>query len=538
MFGPFFFYLLMFLVPITSVYAAHPLFLEKIKVSELRKQMHLVLPSSPSSLFQSSNTLKLLKEQIDYNQVKHLRMQQYYQGFPVIGGYAILHTTVSAQSLLSSKNKVKMNGVVFTDLSGDLGQVPSSLIKESSKVLEAFKALYKDGDISEQVVMPIIYINDHDQAIWAYKVALLVSYTDRIPQRPTAIIDAKTKQSIHQWNDLKTQRSIVQGIGFGGNHWIGKYKYGQDFPALTMMRNDHAAICYMENKDVKVVDMAHKYAGPNRPMKFSCVMRSHQHNNAYWMGYKANGYDAQNGAYSPSNDALYAGQVIKNMYGEWFHIDVLSEDNKPKQLVMRVHYGQHYENAYWDKQQMTFGDGDEMMYPLVSLGVAAHEISHGFTEQYSNLEYFGHAGGMNEAFSDMAAQAAEYYVRGQSSWTIGAEIMKQNNGYKALRYMDMPSRDGQSIDSADQYQQDMDVHHSSGVYNRLFYLLAHRPQWDVKQAFEVMVKANMDYWTPYSDFTDGACGVMKAADDLNLPVDDVKEVLSQVAIHYENCGLL
>ena len=224
------------------------------------------------------------------------------------------------------------------------------------------------------------------------------------------------------------------------------------------------------------------------------------------------------------------------MYSEWYNLHVLTVDEKPMKLVMRVHYGEGYENAYWDGEQMTFGDGDTMLYPLVSLGIGAHEISHGFTEQHANLEYFGQSGGMNESFSDMAAQTAEYFSVGKSSWAIGSEVMKEDSGYVALRFMDEPSRDGRSIDSADQYLEGMDVHYTSGVYNRLFYLLAHQPQWDVKQAFHVMVKANMDYWTPYSTFDEGSCGVINAAKDLGYSIDDVKQVLDEVAINYQACS--
>ena len=138
----------------------------------------------------------------------------------------------------------------------------------------------------------------------------------------------------------------------------------------------------------------------------------------------------------------------------------------------------------------------------------------------------------------MAAQAAEYYSRGKSSWSIGAEVMKEDSGYNALRYMDEPSRDGASIDRADQYQPGMDVHHSSGVYNHLFYLLANQPEWTVNQAFYVMVKANMDYWTPYSTFDQGSCGIINAAKDLGFSVDDVKQSLDQVAINYSNCDVI
>lgn len=182
---------------------------------------------------------------------------------------------------------------------------------------------------------------------------------------------------------------------------------------------------------------------------------------------------------------------------------------------------------------MTFGDGNANMYPLVSLGVGSHEISHGFTEQHSNLAYFGQSGGINEAFSDMAAQAAEYYSKQQCSWSIGEEIFKGK--HEALRYMERPSKDGKSIDKASQYRPQMDVHHASGVYNRLFYVLAHQPGWDVRQAFQVMIKANMDYWTPFTNFKEGACGILSATEDLKYPLESVKKSLDDVSISYEYC---
>ncbi len=170
----------------------------------------------------------------------------------------------------------------------------------------------------------------------------------------------------------------------------------------------------MENEHVKVVDMEHDYFSPNDPMKFNCKKNGNTVADAFWTGYKSDGYDRENGAFSPTNDALYVGYVIKRMYHDWYGVEVLVKRNgSPMQIVMRVHYGEGYENAYWDGRQMTFGDGDATMYPLVSLGIGGHEISHGFTEQHSALEYFGQSGGMNESFSDMAAQAAEYYSSGK-----------------------------------------------------------------------------------------------------------------------------
>ena len=106
-----------------------------------------------------------------------------------------------------------------------------------------------------------------------------------------------------------------------------------------------------------------------------------------------------NGAYSPLNDAHYFGNVVFDMYRNWYNTAPLTF-----KLKMRVHYSRNYENAFWDGSQMTFGDGATTFYPLVSLDVAAHEVSHGFTEQNSGLVYSGQSGGINEAFSDMAGK--------------------------------------------------------------------------------------------------------------------------------------
>jgi len=295
----------------------------------------------------------------------------------------------------------------------------------------------------------------------------------------------------------------------------------------------------MENDQVKVIDMKHRYVQgtiiKNQSMQFKCMDNHKQNDGSFLTGYLGNGYDEVNGAYSPSNDALYSGNIIYDMYKKWYGVNVLEKKGKAMPLIMRVHYGIQYDNAFWDGEQMTFGDGGRELYPLVSLGIGAHEISHGFTERHSDLAYFEQSGGMNEAFSDMAAQAAEYYTTGKNRWMIGAEIMKKSSQMQAFRFMDYPSRDGVSIDSADHYISGMDVHHSSGVYNRLFYLLSIQPNWNVRKAFEVMLIANSNYWTPTSTFEEGACGILDAAESLNYSSDDVKRALTLVNIHFSSC---
>ena len=61
----------------------------------------------------------------------------------------------------------------------------------------------------------------------------------------------------------------------------------------------------------------------------------------------------------------------------------------------RIHFGQSFENAFWDGKVITFGDGQSKFYPLVSMDIMAHELGHGFTEQHSGLVYAGQPGMVN-----------------------------------------------------------------------------------------------------------------------------------------------
>lgn len=515
--------------------AAEAVHVQKSSLAEIQSSFQMVMPGISQARSISADSLRFVKQHTDKKGIKHVRMQQTYAGFPVFGGYTIMHSLNAVKNLVGTSSDVRMNGIVYKGLQAELGTPSASFLNGKQKALAHFKAQFADQNLTEEQVTPMIYVDGQHHAHWAYKVTLLVTPTDTIPKRPTAIIDAKTFEPFVQWDEVKTLNKPVQGMGYGGNHKIGYFKYGLDLPMLQLTRDADLKLCYMETDLVKVIDMEHKYVSEELPMHFMC-MDNETDSDVYLTGYSADGYDQVNGAASPSNDAMYAGNVISKLYQEWYGIPALTnEDGSPMQLVLRVHFGEAYENAFWDGSKMTFGDGEDVLYPLVSLGVAAHEISHGFTHQHSALEYIGQSGGMNESFSDMASQAAEYYSTGTSSWKIGSEIIKEDSGYDALRYMDLPSKDGMSIDRADEYYEGIDVHQSSGVYNHLFYLLAHKPNWNVRKAFDVMVKANMDYWTPYTDYAEGACGVLSAAKDLNYPLEEIKEVLEHVAIDYQGC---
>src|SRR5699024_7485464 len=207
------------------------------------------------------------------------------------------------------------------------------------------------------------------------RLAYLTSYVVAGPgkvARPTALVDANTGAIIKQWDGLTTDQ-IINGGGPGGNSKTGIYYYNQSGnPPLVITQSGSS--CTLYNSDVRTYNMNHSQYGSGTLVSFSCPNHSG---------------DSINGAYSPANDAHHFGQVVHDMYTDWFGSPPLNQV-----LQMRVHYGNNYENAFWDGTAMHFGDGGSTFYPLVALDVTSHEISHGFTEQHSGLQYTGQSGGM------------------------------------------------------------------------------------------------------------------------------------------------
>jgi Zn-dependent metalloprotease len=130
---------------------------------------------------------------------------------------------------------------------------------------------------------------------------------------------------------------------------------------------------------------------------------------------------------------------------------------------------------------MTYGDGGSTFYPLVSLDIAGHEMSHGVMASEANLTYSGESGGLNESSSDIFGALVEFSVNSPldlGDWWIGERIYRSNwssGSYvqsTALRYMDNPAGDGASPACWSSTIGSLDVHYSSGPNNHMFYLLA------------------------------------------------------------------
>lgn len=572
-------FVLFSLVSQLPAFAAEPIDLSKEKISYLRSFMPGIGLTSSGH---AGSDLKEVKKTIDFNQTEHIRLNQTYFGYPVWGAQAIVHVPnqdeekkLSTLMSYSQSVKAKMNGVLYQNLQKDLQNTPRFIFtseqaeKAINQAISDYAALGKstDGAKNKESKL-IVYIDDQNKAHWAFYVSFYIQ--GKVPSKPVYLLDAISLKPYEAWNEVKRLSNVdrledVKGGGFGGNPKLGKLIYDGmegNLSKLDIKRDPIKKICYLANNSVSVTDYNHKGF-----VEFPCEKQDESHDNVYWSG----AMHAVNGGYSPDNDALYAGKVVIDLYQSWYGMPVLTKDNKPMMLEFVTHspnydeYGEpDLDNALWDPQdqKMYFGDGETVFYPLTSVGVTAHEVSHGFTEQHSNLYYSKQSGALNEAFSDMAAQAAEFFVYNEkNSWKICSEITKAKD--KALRYLDEPSKDcyntripGErcSISKVKDYERYVrdhrydslpwtrypNVHYSSGIYNRAFYLMATAPEWGTykdsfKKAFNVMVKANQDYWPANASFQEGACGVLSAAEDYKYDKTPIKQAFSDVGIDTKDC---
>ncbi|RDX35344.1 peptidase [Kangiella sp. HD9-110m-PIT-SAG06] len=452
-----------------------------------------------AGLSASSDSLQVRKSYNSHGNVTK-RYQQFYKGIPVVGDDVIITRTSSGAFSFA-------HGAVLNDIGQDVPSVkPSITSAEALSIAKNTQQFNAQGKTSRA---PTHFENEKsDLVIWqdndsVAKLVYSVSYVSHgeKPSRPQMFIDAKTGDVLHTYENLQT----ADGTGPGGNQKTGQYVYGTDFDPMNVAQSGNT--CTMSNSNVDTINMNHSQSGGSIH-SFACP---------------ENTVKEINGAYSPLNDGHFFGGVVFNMFADWFNSAPLTQ-----KLRVRVHYGNNYENAFWDGQQMTFGDGANTFYPLVSLDVMAHEVSHGFTEQNSGLIYSGKSGGLNESYSDMSGEAAEFYMHGSNDFLVGEQIFKGNG---ALRYMDDPTQDGSSIGHQSDYYSGMDVHHSSGVYNKAFYLLATTAGWDTKKAFEVYTKANQNYWTSNTNWDNAGDGVLDSACDLGYDVNDVNATLQAVGIN-------
>ncbi len=239
-----------------------------------------------------------------------------------------------------------------------------------------------------------------------------------------------------------------------------------------------------------------------------------------------------------------------------------SLDNNGMDLICNVHYGVKFNNAFWYDGQITFGDGDGVIFTNFarSLDVIGHELGHGVVENTAQLEYKNQSGALNEHFADVFGtvvtqwfenKAAEEEVdwleiAKKADWLIGDEIMGPDLYGEALRCMSEPGtaydnktlgKDPQPAHMKDIYTGTGDnggVHINSGIMNKAFYLTAVEIGTD--QAALIWYNALLSLWAT-ANFKEAVGEIVKAARILVKDKKVDKEAPQRIRSAFREVGL-
>src|SRR4051794_731739 len=189
------------------------------------------------------------------------------------------------------------------------------------------------------------------------------------------------------------------------------------------------------------------------------------------------------------NEAYDGFGATYTLYWDVFQRNSIDDEGEPLDGV--VHYGQDYDNAFWDGMRMVFGDGDGEVFNrfTIAIDVIGHELTHGVTEDEAAIQYTGQSGALNESLSDVFGSQVKQYQLGQlaadADWLIGEGLLTAQVKGVALRSMKAPGTayDDERLGGKDPQPANMDgyvdttddnggVHINSGIPNHAFYLAA------------------------------------------------------------------
>lgn len=413
---------------------------EELAVAEGMAYDHLIATQRLSGIEETD----LWTQRVDIDELSnaHIKISQLHDGVEVVGGETIVH--------------LKPNGTVNALTDSLVRDVEVETIVPS---YSADDALQRAADLTQgfdkltNLPEPQLVITRFDgQDHLAWRIQLEFLNGDGRTAMPRVFIDAESNEMLYQYDNL-------QSIDGSANT---SYNGSITFPIVSS-----------EGRYELRGGGVGTYTFNNAEPAWNSFGSSHL-------------FDVTSNSTSFSADAA----AIDAHYGAVKTVEFLAEVHgrngvngsggptlKESVITSGVHYGNNYNNAFWNGRAMVYGDGDGSTFsPLTSLDVAAHEMGHGVTEYTAGLVYRNESGALNEAFSDILGARVEAWVEGMSSdvWEIGEDCYTPWNSSDAMRYMDNPTQDGSSRDHySTRYTGSADnggVHWNSGIANLAFYL--------------------------------------------------------------------
>ncbi len=462
----------------------------------LKENVHKVNIEHPQE------TLKVKKVEEDKLGKTHIRFQQTSAGYPVEGTEIIVH--------FDQQNRVELVNGYHNELVGQKPVTGKAKMTEEQALATAKQATGAPDELPYPSSTELVVYPTDSSLLLTYKVN--VNFLGENPGNWFVFINAETGKVVDKYNTIMHTAGdgSVTGFGIGvlgekREMHISRQKEGSTMFALA--DKTHEGLEGIYTYDMK---NSWKYSGLPGDLFLD--------SDAAWI----TKYQ------KPAVDAHYNSEKVYEYYKEEHNRN--SIDGNGMAIKSSVHYGDGYNNAFWNGYQMTYGDGDgEFFIPLsAGLDVAGHEMTHGVTTHSAGLKYRFQSGALNEAFSDIFGALID-----EEDWEVGEDIMAAEavaSGRESLRSLSDPSKypvgkiyapygDGSGMypSHMDEYYDlplDLDnggVHINSSIINHAAYITGE--QIGKEALGQIYYRALTVYLTPESNFSDArAAGIQSALD--------------------------
>ncbi|MFC7264316.1 M4 family metallopeptidase [Streptomyces lutosisoli] len=423
------------------------------RTTAIKNATSALLDQATSLGLTSAQGTKVRDVVVDADGSQHVRYDRTYHELPVLGGDFVVH--LAPNGSYRSANRATKRAISLASVTPEL-----SAPKAADLAVNALRAANLGETLKKVTAKPQLVVDAlHGTPKLAWRTNAVAQDSLGNPVARTVLTDARTGAQIDAWDTIESAAGDGQSL------------YSGTVPLETTLSGSTYQLKDPTRGNTYTGDAANK---TDLCIFGICISRApatlFTDTDNHW------GTGATSDRSSAAVDAQYGTNETWDYYKNVHGRSGIAGDGKGS--YNRVHYGSSYNNAFWDDTCfcMTYGDGDGTTFgPLVALDVAGHEMSHGVTSKTAALTYSGESGGLNEATSDIFGTMVEFYANNSSDpgdYLIGEKIVRSGFGKAALRFMDQPSKDGNSADCWSSSVGNLDVHYSSGVANHFAYLLS------------------------------------------------------------------
>jgi bacillolysin len=442
--------------------------------------------------------LSVARSEVDHLAMTHVRFQQVTHGVPVVGAELAAHYDDAGRITSIDANFIP--GLADLDveprISAQAGkEIAMADVIARTKSVDETQLTQTDGKL-------VVFALGQAPATLAFEYTVRAVYGDE-PAIWVTTVDAKTGEIVDRYNNLQTVEATGNGV-------LGNAQKFQ----VTTAGTGYQMTDTSRGVQIKTYTAAGQQVGPGQgaTVVSSATLAS---------------WDTGTGAGAAVDAHTYAAAVFD--YYKTVHARN-AIDGAGGAMLSTAHFGQAYDNAFWDGTGMSYGDGGQLFRPLsAGLDVVAHEFTHGVTEKTSNLRYQGQSGALNEAVSDIFGVFIEHAVKPDAvkNWTMGENIAK---GAGLLRDFKNPAAGQQPANMknfVNTQQDEGGVHINSGIINNTALLMTiggtnpvskTAVQFGIgwEKSEKLWYRANTKYFLTTTNFAQAAQAVMQAAKDIAL----------------------